>query len=329
MKDIKAGKYTGIESLLIYKNNTIVSENYFNDTNINTLHQTRSTFKSISGLLTAIAIDKKLLRYDEPILPLLSKLIVVNKTSEEFSKIRVKNLLNMTSGLDCSEAGIGNLNTSHEEIIDDGNEPLKYSLSIPFNSTTGEYWQYCNANSFLLGASISGALKRNGSINNIHQFAKTHLFTPLGIKKYRVYSSQDGYLNTQGSSRFRSRDLGKIGLLVLNKGVWEGKRIIAEHHFESIFKGEVEMNLTWTDLIPHHKKFKSRYAYQWHRTIFDIESKQVPVSHSWGNGGQFIFVVPSLDMVVVFTGNNYGNVPKQKQAFEIMHKYILRSGTLQ
>ncbi len=56
-----------------------------------------------------------------------------------------------------------------------------------------------------------------------------------------------------------------------------------------------------------------------------IDSREVPVSHTWGNGGQFVFVVPDLSLVVVFTGGNYGDIVAQKQAFEIMHRFILPS----
>ena len=321
--DIKNNSYTGIESLLVFKNDSLISENYFNGYRKNKLHHTKSTFKSITGLLTAIAIDKKLFKYDDYILPILSNLITNDVIDKDISKIRVHNLLNMTSGLDCSEAGNGKINYSHEEAIDEGKAPFKYSLTIPSNSSPGEYWQYCNANSFLLGTVISAALKQKREID-IFKFAKQYLFQPLGITNYRLTKSNDGFLNAQGSCRFSSKDLGKIGLLVLNKGMWNGKRLIAAHHFKSIFDGEVEMNLSWTSTIPTHKKYKSRYAYQWHRTVFNIDEKEIPVSHSLGNGGQFIFVVPQMDMVVVFAGKNYGNVIKQKQAFEIMHKYLLR-----
>ena len=60
ISDVSSGLYTGIDSILIYENSKLVSEYYFNNFDKEQLHQTRSTFKSIFGLLAAIAFDKKI-----------------------------------------------------------------------------------------------------------------------------------------------------------------------------------------------------------------------------------------------------------------------------
>lgn len=320
ISDMNSGLYTGIDSILIYENNKLVSEHYFNRFDEEQLHQTRSTFKSIAGLLAAIAFDKKILSPDELILPLISRYLKTDNADSRKAQIRVEDLLNMTSGLNCSEMpGTG---PYHDEIVDDGPEPLKYSLSIAMATEPGKEWKYCNANSFLLGVTISAALDR-AQQPNINEFARTNLFAPLGISKYRTYQSPDGFLYAQGNARFKPRDLAKFGLLVLNKGQWQGKQIISKQHIDFILDGVVETHWSWTDLISKHSTSKAKYAYQWHRTVFELDRMIVPASHTWGNGGQFVFVVPSLDTVIVFTGSNYGDIDKQKQAFEIMHKYLL------
>lgn len=320
ISDIKKGIYTGIDGVLIYERNQLVSETYFNNFSTNKVHQTKSTFKSITGLLAAIAFDKNLLDPDELVLPLISRFLKLEKIDSRKAKIKVKDLLNMTSGLDCSEMpGTG---PYHDEIVDDGPEPLKYSLSMAMSTEPGVDWKYCNANSFLLGVSISAGLER-AEQSNINHFAKKYLFEPLGIHDYRTYQSPDGFLYAQGNARFKPRDLAKFGLLVLNRGKWQGKQIISNRHMDSILNGEVDTHWSWTDLIRDHPALKARYAYQWHRTEFEINNKTIPVSHTWGNGGQFVFVVPDLDVVIVFTGSNYGNIIKQKQPFEIMHRYLL------
>lgn len=320
ISDVNSGLYTGINSILIYENSKLESEYYFNNFDKEQLHQTRSTFKSIFGLLAAIAIDKKILSPDEYIQPLISRYLITDNTDFRKTQIRVKDLLNMTSGLDCSEMpGTG---PYHDEVVDNGPEPLKYSLSIAMATEPGKEWKYCNANSFLLGVTISAALDR-AQQPNIKDFTRTNLFNPLGISEYRIYQSPDGFLYAQGNARFKPRDLAKFGLLVLNRGQWQGRQIISSQHIDFILDGVVETHWSWTDLINKHSASKAKYAYQWHQTIFELGEMSVPVSHTWGNGGQFIFVVPSLDIVIVFTGSNYGNIDKQKQAFEIMHKYLL------
>ena len=183
-------------------------------------------------------------------------------------------------------------------------------------------WYYCNANTFLLGVAISAALKRAGT-PGIDQFAKTYLYAPLNIIDYQTFTTPDGFLYGAGSARFTPRDLAKFGLLVLNKGWYGNQKIVSQQQTQRILDGVVETHWSWTDMIKNHAPQKARYGYQWYRTVFELCEKAIPVSHSWGNGGQFIFVVPKQNKVMVFTGSNYGDINKQKQAFDIMHQYLL------
>lgn len=210
----------------------------------------------------------------------------------------------------------------HDEAVDNGPQPLRYSVSIPMVDKPGTVWKYCNTNSFLLGVAISAALERSEQ-PDIFRFAKENLFKPLGIERYEIYRSDDGFLYAQGSSRFLPRDLAKLGLLVLQKGRWNGLQVISEKHIATILDGRVDTGWSWTDLIDGHPASTSRYAYQWFRTTFVFGDREVSAAHTWGNGGQFVYVIPDLNLVVVLTGSNYGDIVRQKQAFDIMHRFIL------
>jgi CubicO group peptidase (beta-lactamase class C family) len=320
ISEITRGHYSGIDGVLIYENNQLVIESYFNGFSVDKVHQTRSTFKSITGLLAAIAFDQKLLDPNELVIPLISRYSKSANVDPKKAKIKINDLLNMRSGLDCSEMpGTG---PYHDDAVDNGPNPLEYSLSIAMSTEPGVEWKYCNTNTFLLGVAISAALDR-AKQPNIDQFAKKYLFDPLEIRDYRTYTSPEGFLYAQGNARFRPRDLAKFGLLLLNNGQWKGQQIIASQHVDSILNGVVDTNWSWSDLIKGHPALKANYAYQWHRTRFLVGKKLIPTSHTWGNGGQFVFAIPDSDAVVVFTGSNYSKIKKQKQAFEIMHKFLL------
>lgn len=315
IEEIKSGKYVGIDGMLYYQNGDLVAEHYFNGFNQDSLHQTRSTFKSITGLLAAIAFDKKLLLPSESIGPLISKFTSVNVIDKKKYQVKVGDLLHMTSSLACSEMpGKGPF---HEDMVDNGPEPLKYSLSINMLDNPGTTWRYCNANSFLLGVVISAALKRAG-LPDIFQFADTHLFAPLNITNYQIYKSPDGYLYGQGNARFLPRDLAKLGLLVLNDGKWRGQQIISAKRVQALKHSPVNTQWTWFDTVKAHPNNISLYGYQWFTSQFDIQENRYLVHHTWGNGGQFVFVIPALNSVYVFTGSNYGDIEKQKQPFQLM-----------
>ncbi|MCJ8268557.1 MAG: hypothetical protein MJK04_04055 [Psychrosphaera sp.] len=146
----------------------------------------------------------------------------------------------------------------------------------------------------------------------------------IKFENYRFTTSQDGqFLNGQGNAYFLPEDLAKFGLVILNKGKWKNKRIISAQAIARIQESGSPINWSFTDIIQSNTEMKTTYSYQWYKTDFKVEQRNIEVIHSWGNGGQYIFVIPAVQSVVVFTGSNQGNSLKQKQPFEIMHKYVL------
>ncbi len=341
---MKPNKYIGIDSMLVYQKNQLISENYYRGFTKNTTHRTHSTFKSINALITLIAIDQGLIITEEFVMPLLSKYHNLQDVDPRKNRIKVKHLLNMTSGIFCDEAP-GSDGPFHEDQVDIGPTPLKHSMAIKMSAEPGSQWHYCNANSFMLSASVSAALQRAGK-DNIFMFADKYLMQPLDIKNYRFTKSQDGkFLNGQGNAHFTPRDLAKIGLLVLNKGQWLDKQIISEQAINKIYDSSQAINWSFTDEVKgeiaaeiedvNANKIESKikyqanklppttYSHQWYKTTFELKDNKIEALHTWGNGGQFIFIMPSLDAVAVFTGSNQGNFLLQKQPFDIMHNYVL------
>lgn len=323
---IKNGAYTRIDSMLVYHNEHLVAEHYYRGFDENFQHRTHSTFKGITALLALKAFEKNFLRPYELVLPLLSGYAVPDNADEKKHRIRVHHLLNMTSGLDCDEGPqVGG--PSHEWGVDEGPRPLQYALNISMAREPGQEFHYCSANSFLLAASISAGLKRSGK-GDIFTFAQAHLFTPLQITKadYRLRYSPDGkFLMGQGNSNFKPRDLAKFGMLILNKGEWQSQRLFKESSIDLLLNATKTINWSWFGSNIGNATVKTDYSYQWYQTDFVLGEKKIKAIHSWGNGGQFIFIVPELNSVVVFTGSNQGSArfEKQKQPFEIMHRYIL------
>ncbi len=320
--DIKPNKYTGIDSLIVYQKGKLLAENYYDRFNASIPHRTHSTFKSITALITLIVADKKLIAYDEPVMPLLEGFRKLQTSDPRKKQITIRHLLNMSSGLSCDESP-GSDGPNHEFGVDEGKSPLAYAMEIEMAAIPGGQWNYCNANSFMLAAAVSAALERAGQ-EDIFQFADKYLMKPLGITNYRLTKSYDGrFLNGQGNAYFLPKDLAKFGLLLLNKGEWQGNKIISRQAINLIYKKHFKVNWSFTDLVKGMPITETTYSHQWYRTGFDLKSKNIDVWHSWGNGGQFIYVIPELESVVVFTGSNQGNFTKQKQPFDILYQYIL------
>lgn len=183
------------------------------------------------------------------------------------------------------------------------NNWTKFVLSCSMAFTPGEVFNYCCGCSILLGGIIYSTTGMSAD-----QFAELYLFHPLGITDYEWAKQPDGLPQTEGGLSLRPRDMLKFGLMFLNNGVWNNTRIISgEWILESTKK-----RLDYAEDLG--------YAYHWHRQTFRSKAWIVESIRANGWKGQFIYIFPSLDMVVVFTMYNdrWHTVAKQ-----ILNNYIL------
>lgn len=111
--------------------------------------------------------------------------------------------------------------------------------------------------------------------------------------------------------------MAKFGLTFLNKGVWNGGRIISGEWVEksaTLYPGNTRIN------IPGEDSGRVGYSYTWWTKQYSHSGKKINMYYAGGWGGQLIMVLPELNTVVVFTGGNY--VTKRPD-FKIFEKYVL------
>jgi CubicO group peptidase (beta-lactamase class C family) len=125
-------------------------------------------------------------------------------------------------------------------------------------------------------------------------FIRDELLKPMAISNYFWQEDLSGYPKSAAGSSFLSRDMLKMGLLTLNKGKWKGKQ-----HLPAKFVEQATSALT-------HSYGDNSYGYFWWSQNQEIEGKKYPVVQGRGAGGQFIFMFPTLDLVVVATAHNKG-----------------------
>ena len=153
---IEHGQYPKIHSVLIFEGDKPVYEHYFNGFNQDSLHDSRSSFKSVTSLLIGIAIDKGLIKdvnqkvYEFfPEYPAFKR----NKLKKEMT---IKNLLEMKSGFDCEEF---NETKDCEDEMSLSNDWVKFSLDLPMKYKPGEVWSYTSIDPMILSGIISKAGK--------------------------------------------------------------------------------------------------------------------------------------------------------------------------
>ncbi|PWL39764.1 hypothetical protein DKG77_02735 [Flagellimonas aquimarina] len=303
--DIHAKKLVNAHSVLIAKDNKLVFENYFDGFNANIPHDLRSASKSISSAMIGIAMDDNIIEsVDQKLYDFIPKEHQYTKGPLK-SKISIKDLLTMSSGLD-----VNNL-ASENYYQDPSNSKswLTTVLEAPMVKEPGTYADYGSANPFLLGIYLNERLNKPLEI-----YMDEKLFAPLGITNY-INQTDDTELTPYfgGGMLLTSRDLLKFGQLYLDKGRWKGKQIISEKWVEESFKKRMRLQ---------DVRDKNEYGYLWWHDTYVVNGRAIESIEARGAGGQFIFIIPELESVVVMTSGNFRN-GKGNQTREILKDYIL------
>jgi len=280
MMEYIKNKSLHIDSILIVRNGYMVFDAYFWPFSKGQKHIIHSCTKSIMSALIGIAIDKGYIQnVDQPITDFFPDKEIANMDNLKKS-IRLENLLMMASGLKCRDSylyrwkGLFRMRYSHDW--------AQYVLDLPMAEAPGERFEYCNGVSYLLSVIIQNTTKMKTL-----DFAKKHLFEPLGVIDIGWATSPQDVDIGYGEMWLKPHDMAKIGWLYLNQGRWGNKQILPSAWVEVSTSGHI-------DARPF-----DRYGYQW---WVDSAGYYMAV----GFKGQRIFVVPEKNIVAVFTGELTG-----------------------
>jgi CubicO group peptidase (beta-lactamase class C family) len=302
---VDTGDYVNIHSVVVVKDGVLVLEAYFGGNDRNTLHEIRSATKSIGSMLTGIAIDKGFVASEhEPIYKYFEEdYEPASGWTDQARQVEIRHLISMMSGYACDDLAT---DFACEDAMYGTDDWVQYALDLPFAHSPGEHWAYNSASLILVGEAVA-----RGAGLKVDAFADRYLFEPLGVKRFRWQYSPKGRAWIGGGARMIPREMAKIGQLVLNRGVWNGERLLSEEWIDKSTTKQGEMLGTGVD-----------YCYLWQRGWSYVGSDRITAYWASGNGGQYIIVLPDARMVVVFTGGNY-NSPLAGQPFEMLTRYIL------
>lgn len=301
VKAIDDEEFINVHSVLISKNNKLVFEEYFNGNSVKTKHNLRSAAKSFTSALVGIAIDKGMLKSsEERVLELFNFYSFINNWDKRKDTLKVKHLLTMSAGFDCGNIMDENSNCGSKAY--NQKDFFKYLLDLPMANDPGKYFSYHDGLTLLVSGIIG--ITTNMSATD---FKEKYLYSKLGIEKDPV---------TNGIS---SREMMKFGLLYLSNGIWNGERIISEEWIKESTKMHMK----------NPNKYIDGYGYYWWLKTFEINDKKYESYFAAGNGGQYIFIIPEEELVVVLTGGNYVGFKSRpsfkvrSQPYNILANYIL------
>jgi CubicO group peptidase (beta-lactamase class C family) len=267
----------GLHSLLVQRHGVLVAEDYFHGFEPDSLHDVRSVTKSVVSILTGIAVEEGYIgSIDQTLgelLPGLAATLPVEK-----SRISVRDLLMMSSGLDWHELDGG---SSYGDWWASG-DMLQFILDLPVVHEPGERFIYNSGASHLLSVILTEATGQTTL-----QFAREHVFSPLGITDVDWLLLPDGYYAGGMGLQIDARAMMRIGQMFLDGGTYGGVSVVSADWVTQSTTG----HLSTGGVMP----FGQEYGYLW----WMGQSEGLDFYFANGYGGQFILVDPDLDLVVV------------------------------
>ncbi len=307
-KFISKDSLPNTHSVLISKKGKIVYEKYFDGYNANIPHDMKSASKSISSAIVGIAKDKSLFTsIKQSIFDFLPKKYQTHKDNQK-TQIDIQSLLTMSSGLDADDYTRERKSSASENNYQPTKDWTETVLKAPMINKPNTEANYGSANPYLLGIAIDSIVSEP-----LELFMDKYLFQELEISNYIIQTDLKGKPYFGGGMYLTPRDMLKFGELYLNQGKWNSKRILSKKWVKYSFK-----NYHNLENVPD----KNGYGYLWWHNTYPINGKNIESVEARGAGGQYIFVIPYLKVVVVITSGNYRN-GKTQQPEEIFEKHIL------
>ena len=269
-----------------------------------TKHDLQSITKSVVGILVGIALDRSLIKNtDAPVLSFFPGYADLRDPDRQ--RITLRDLLTMRSGLRWPyKPYLGMARRT-----DAAPDPYRFVLEQPVGAAPGSRFHYNNG-----GVEVVGAVLRKAAGRPLDQFAKEALFDPLGIEDWEWGRMANGDPAASGGLRLRPRDLAKLGQLVLDRGVWHGRQIVSAAWIKE---------MTAAQVVRQHA---SAYGYFWWTGDRTADGRAIDWIGASGWGGQNLYVLPSLGLVVVVTAGVYnfdGQGSQDLAADTVLDKFVV------
>lgn len=280
-----------IEALVVARHGKLVLDSYFFGYTREQTHDLRSTGKSFTTALIGIAAkDHPELKVDSPILPFFSGYHPKNIDARK-QRIKVRDLLTMTSGLDCNDGSRTSLGREMALFTQTAQpDYYAYTLDLPMIAEPGgTHAIYCSASINLLGGIIKAVSRQN-----LADYFNQKLAIPLQFKNYQLNLSPNGDMYMGGGFYLRARDALKLGQVYLDGGSWLGKHIVDADWI----KQSSSIQSSYSD---YHG-----YGFGWH--VFnrlELNGHEYHEFETEGTGGQLVIVIPELDLAVTMFTANY------------------------
>ena len=276
---------TGTTAFLVIRDDKLLYEGYFNGYDRESTQTSFSVAKSFVSALVGIAIEEGYIgSVEDPITKYVPEL-----EGPGMDKITIRHLLTMSSGLRYTGEGGGGgpLGDDAKTYYDPNLREL--ALTVEPEVEPGRRWEYNNYHPLLLGMVLERATGRP-----VANYLSQKIWRPLGMEaegSWSLDSEASGFEKMESGINGRAIDFAKFGRLYLNRGEWKGKEVVPQSWVEESTRVD-----TTTDPADF-------YQYFWWVDVVEPDRGRFMAR---GNLGQFIYVVPDKDLVIVRFGESFG-----------------------
>lgn len=284
-------------AFLVVDDGAIVYERYLQDHTASSLSQIFSVSKSVTSLLVGVAIEDGLMTsVDQPVTDFLPEL-----RDQGFDAVTLHHLLTMTSGTDYVE----NDNPFGVHVILNYTPNLEQEiLDFQVVDRPGTVFRYKSGDNALLGLILDRVL----APRTISDYAQDTLWSPLGMEDDGVWSidsEENGLERTWCCLATTARDLAKVGRLYLNEGEADGRQIVSPDWIRRSTQVGGTPDAAWP--ADFRAAGWRNYGYQWW-----LASAEAGDYFALGKDGQFLYVNPSAQTIIVRFGWSLGNLPTNR-----------------
>jgi CubicO group peptidase (beta-lactamase class C family) len=304
-------EYTGTQAFIVIQNGTIRYEQYFNDASRDSVVTSFSVAKSFTSTLIGIAISEGYINsVNDPITDYLPELL---ERDPAFAGITIRDLLMMSSGIKYEEFPFVNGDDAKTYYYPD----LRllaltetYVVGIP-----GEHFLYNNYHPLLLGMILERAT--GTSVTN---YLQEKIWTPIGMEYPGSWSLDErGFEKMESGINARAIDFAKFGLLLLNNGLWHDEQVIS---YEWVVEAtQADIGVDYEDYYYNGFLFADGlgyYKYMWWGMQRDENNYDFI---ALGNHGQFIYISPQANLVIVRFGETYGEFGNAEGWVDLFYEF--------
>ncbi len=306
------------QSLLIARHGKLVLEEYFYGFSQDRVHDMRSAGKTFAPVLVGLARKQGVdIRPATLVYPLFAQEGPFANLDDRKTEMKLRDIMTMTAGNACDDEDDASPG-SEDRMQSDPRQPdgYKYTLDLPMKTRPGGAQAvYCSGDLNLVGGAVAATTHAW-----LPDFFEEHLARPLQFGKYYLNLMPNGQAYMGGGAYLLPRDQLKLGQLYLDRGVWNGRRLVDSDWVKESTSLHAEFA---RDRSLSHEH---GYGFGWHLHHLQDgnHGKVYEVFAAEGNGGQFVIVVPVLDMVIGITGGAYGEFDQwYRWELELVPHFIL------